>query len=87
MESPMYMAASNPDYSDAVKEINSIIGLIKYNEINGARQPGAVLYVGHKQWQALQTIEPGDRQEIKNETFCGYPLVRVHKDSWLRLSS
>lgn len=78
-----YMEAGSPQYKEAVDVINGMIGVINRS---GNRKPGAILYVGHRQYHALKTIEKGDPQEVNNEEFLGWPIVRVMKESWCRLS-
>ncbi|WP_339898217.1 hypothetical protein [uncultured Gilvimarinus sp.] len=85
-EQPVFMRASNSGQDEAVREINEIIRLVRFKERNGEKVPGAVLYLGHKQFHALNVIDPCDRQAILNDTFLGYPFVRVLKESWLRFS-
>lgn len=82
MTIPDYMRCS-PGYDDALWEINRIIKLVRQA---GDNKPGAVLYLGHNQYLALRTIEAGDLQEMRNNEFCGRPVVRVMKDDWLRLA-
>ena len=81
-DEPKEMRAGSPKYQDDTDIINSIIYEIRNS---GNRKPGAHLYLGYKQIRALNTIEKGDPQEVKNSRFCGFPIVVVEKEYWCKL--
>ena len=79
-----YVSGNNPYSSKMAKIINIII-----SEINnkGPRNYDAILYLGHKQIEALHNIEIGDPVESPDnmKTFCYWRIIKVHEPDYLRL--
>ena len=78
------MRGDSPRAREASEIVNEIIYHMRRS---GNRVPGAVLYLGQRQKWALRMVEPHDPYAMRDDTFVGWPIVWVERESYMRLSA
>ena len=75
---------SSWQYNESAGVINAVLNTIQ----NSVNDEPAILYLGHKQQDAIRTIEHGDQMAMdwQGVKFCGWPVVWVQQDSYCHLA-